>query len=140
MWVRSPIVSSGNSWKEIVADRPYSLCMVNMMSLICQISETCSAQEARAHLVNLNAFCIPFFSASQNLSSKKKTRKQKSEHMATLITGVMLVGFLVFFFVWFFFFTTRDSLLSELVDVLVYFEQIYYAGCFSFKALKAVRN
>lgn len=73
IWGRAPIVSSGNSWKKIVAGRPRSLCMASVMSLMCQISDTCSAQEVRAHMVNLDAFCIPLFSASQNLSSKKKT-------------------------------------------------------------------
>lgn len=73
MWGRAPILASGNLWKEIVVDRPCSLCTVSIMSLICQISDTCSAQEAKACIVNLDAFCIPLFSASQNLSSKKKT-------------------------------------------------------------------
>lgn len=88
---RAPMVSSGNLWKEIVADRPCSLCMVGMVSLICQISDTCDAQETRAHMVNLDAFCIPPLPASQNLSLRKETWKQKSDHMATLIKGVMLV-------------------------------------------------
>lgn len=91
MFGRAPMVSSGNLWKEIVADRPRSLCMVSTMSLTCQISDTCSAQETRAHMVNLDAFCIPLFPASQNLSLRKETWKQKSDHMATLIKGVMLV-------------------------------------------------
>lgn len=90
MWGMASVVSSGNLWKEIVADRPCSLCMVSMMSLIRQISDTCSRQEPRAHMVNLDAFCIPLFSASRDLSSKMKSWKQKSEHMATLIKGVML--------------------------------------------------
>lgn len=69
---RAPIVSSGSLWKETVADRLCSLCMVSMMSVLCQITDTPSTQEAGAHMVNLEAFCISLFSGSQNLRSKKK--------------------------------------------------------------------
>lgn len=73
IWCGTRIVSFGNLWKKIVANKPCSLCMVSMMSLTYQISDTCSAQEARAHMVNLDAFCILF---SQSKFELKKRRHE----------------------------------------------------------------